>query len=377
MNANADVETRLYAALRESGDELIGNLIQAGQFRGGQLEIIRRVVLRHLDDEVGQRYLWTALMPESLSLVSAKGRCNLSCRMCTGGPEGTLEYLTEANMRTILHHVPTCGNVTLVAADAEPLLNPEFDAILDVLALHKQKFMLVTNGHLLKPTTIDRLVAYPEPRHVNVSIDAATQETYAKIRGAKVDRVFRNVKRLMDTARAAGARGLHTSLLMVGMSDNIHELPEFVARAAEVGAARVKLDHMMGGYDPGDFTVREGWRDFVAEATEVAKRSGVILQLPMDVNGGTPRTATVCDWFRRASIEFDGTINPCCMTRNVRLGNVYETPMHRNRDFLEAALHLAQRNLLDECWETQNCDFVNTVRREGGKPPRTKLPVVA
>jgi len=73
------------------------------------------------------------------------------------------------------------------------------------------------------------------------------------------------------------------SLLMVGMEDNIEELPGFVELAAEIEAERVLLSHMLRDYTPGDFMRNVNWSQAVKEARKVASRSGVRLEFPADV----------------------------------------------------------------------------------------------
>ena len=368
--------------MHREGEDFVLHLISQGLFRGQILAAIRQEVLRVAGTDLGDRMLWTLLMPDIISVISVAGKCNLACRMCTGSPKGTLRHLSAAQLATIQKHIPTANLTILVASDAEPLLNPEFDDMLEVLAQHRQSFFLVTNGHLLKSSTIDTLVAYPVSSHINVSLDAATPETYKRVRGASLNHVIKNIEALRDRKQQAKSSRLIYSLLMVGMEDNIHELPAVVELAARLGAVRVKLDHMGGNYDPGDFMKNPEWPTYIRQAVEVGKRTGVVLGLPPDASKGAEieHSARVvshfpryCEWNNRVSIGFDGMINPCCWLTKVNLGNIYEQPIYYNNTYVETRAFLQQGNVLPQCRPMVNCQYVQSLRE---KEKLKHLPVV-
>ena len=348
-------------------------LISEGELRGNVLEVIRKEVRARYPSEFSLRNLWTLFLPAQLSVTCVNGRCNLACRMCTGSPKGTLSYLPAVDLYMMLSHLPGVETTVLVANDAEPLLNPEFADLMKVLAEFRQRAMLITNGHLLDPRRIEILANYPFALDVGVSLDAATQSTYHRIRGASLKHSFDNVLRLSQAKHCNNAP--HSlSLLMVGMEDNIEELPAFVEMAAEARAHRVKLDHMGGNFTPGDFVRHPRWREILSDAVALANQLGVRLVLPPDaakeidvdrqahVQGSFP---VRCDWQRRMAVDMNGDIHPCCWTRTVQLGNLLRTPIYHNDAYFQLRASMEQGGILKECETMPNCGYVQSLIKNG------------
>src|SRR5919108_620325 len=68
-----------------------------------------------------------------------------------------------------------------------------------------------------------------------VSVDAATRQTYRRLRGVdQFDRVVANVRRLVELARERSGSAPRVSLWFTAARVNLHELPAFVGLAAEL-----------------------------------------------------------------------------------------------------------------------------------------------
>jgi MoaA/NifB/PqqE/SkfB family radical SAM enzyme len=397
-------------------DKTVAELLARRAFKGSLRETVTQTILAHQDrPDVGQ-YFWVLLMPRRLSLMSVAGRCNLACRMC-GGSRGTLRYLTSRTLETMLKHAPFTEMVTLVAGDSEPLLNPDMASNLHAIRNHNALWDIVTNGHLLNDELIERMAADPRPSRLNVSLDACRPETYRAIRKAPLESVLSKLRALRDAKRANQSAHPLVSLLIVGMEDNIEELPQFVALAAELQAERVLLSHMLGNYSPGDFFRNPHWPVALREAAAVSRETGVRLEWPSDArpadhaagrttvraeqkpipaaeptvgpdgpahsqtthaaprsdNQGQAQAAdngapiACCPWLLDAHIDMDGTIHPCCNVGEP-IGNILESPLYRNQPYLNAKMDLMQGKLFRKCMGNLNCAYVASVRKKATAP---------
>jgi MoaA/NifB/PqqE/SkfB family radical SAM enzyme len=91
------------------------------------------------------------------------------------------------------------GVIMNFGTDGEPLLHPRF---LDMLRLARKHSIfpinITTNGILMNDKFNKTVSEENLADIVNISIDASTPETYAKIRGGKFDKVVGNVRNLIN-----------------------------------------------------------------------------------------------------------------------------------------------------------------------------------
>lgn len=96
------------------------------------------------------------------------------------------------------------------------------------------KLGLVTNGTLLSPRNVSRLMQCPLGT-VAVSIDAATPQTYRNIRGGDMERPLAGVRRLVEALEEKPKQDrpdFYASMVL--MRANIEEAPAFVELCAEL-----------------------------------------------------------------------------------------------------------------------------------------------
>jgi len=388
---------KIISFFAENPDGFLDFLIAKRKLKGGIRALISRFILDNSHAPQIAKYMWLPLLPHTLSVVSTKGRCNLACRMCGGG-NGRLEYLRAADLDRMMAHTPTAELVILVAGDSEPLLNPETSNILRTIHAHHANCNIVTNGHLLSDRLIDAMVKTGQPASINVSLDAATPNTYKAIRGASLEAVTTRLARLRDAKNAANVQRPIISLLMVGMEDNIDELPRFIELAAELGANRVHVDHMHGNYSPGDFHLSRGWQDIMIDALIVSRETGVGLQLPHDtlrimqdklnsamVQGrmhhppsppaaeksqpetGPEPTTSMCPWLNSVFVTLSGEMRPCCDTASP-IGNIMDSPLKENATYLGTRLGNLAGKTHRDCMRAANCAYVQELRRQHRAP---------
>jgi pyruvate-formate lyase-activating enzyme len=148
-------------------------------------------------------------------IIDVTELCNLACTHCPHPEFKHSDYyagrtLDPALCAKAIGEVAKAGPSVVqqvrFTSEGEPLLHQSIFTILDDAVRRSGTFVsLTTNGVLLTPDRIDRLLATGIPL-VDISIDAFTAETYARIRVRGDLSVTRgNVERLIDRVRATSS----------------------------------------------------------------------------------------------------------------------------------------------------------------------------
>lgn len=170
--------------------------------------------------------------------------CNMHCSMCVVD-EKLKKYSSErikSSTKTdyIYDELLPFSTKLQLHATGEVLTGKDFWK-----ALHKAQKMtkdrtleieIFTNGQLLTHKNINKLLESPLTDLV-VSMDAATDKTYSRIRGGDFQQLCANVKNLISENNKRGK--LRIALAMVLMRENIEELPLFIEKAKDLGADTV------------------------------------------------------------------------------------------------------------------------------------------
>jgi radical SAM protein with 4Fe4S-binding SPASM domain len=155
------------------------------------------------------------LRPEfpSQILVDAEERCNLKCLHCRNAEMSEMDGFGNTSLdpeinRKFIDEVAEKGEgicqYIRYSGQGETMLHPQ---IFDLLSYAKSRLKipvnLTTNGTLLDEKRIIRLLEMGVDM-VDISIDAHKDETYAKIRGGKLEITRRNVLNLIRLRNAGG-----------------------------------------------------------------------------------------------------------------------------------------------------------------------------
>jgi MoaA/NifB/PqqE/SkfB family radical SAM enzyme len=170
-----------------------------------------------------------------------------------------------------------------------------------------------TNATLLTRRAAERLIDAGLD-WLCVSLDGATAATYESIRdGARLARVARNVRGLVQVMRERHAARPALSIVFVAMRRNVAELPALVALAAAWGVPAVRVQNLSHSFSDTDpFGAYREIRAFTAEealwpAPDAAAEAAFAEAARAD---GAPG----CDWpWRSAYGRHDGGVQPCCM----------------------------------------------------------------
>ncbi len=233
-------------------------------------------------------------------------RCNLSCVMCytinhknpkyTLTPELTEKIMTECQE----HAMPSIGigmhSEAFVHKGALDVIKAAVDA--DIMDL-----WISTNGVLLTEEVADFLVEQQIPRLL-VSLDAATPDTYTKIRGKnELETIEKNLDYLLRKKETAGSQLPILRVSFCVQDENKNEVDSFMKKWKD-RADWVDLQEI---YDV----------QYVDEVDEDGAKTEEAAQLVPDrVHCAYP--------FHRLGVVSNGDVTPCCSFygMNLVLGNV-------------------------------------------------------
>ena len=217
-------------------------------------------------------------------------QCNIRCVMCpfsdpaVGGRKR--RDLDAATFQRWAGEIFSWAAQVGLMFGTEPTLNQHLVPFVKIAKEHRvPNVYFSTNGVKLTPALTGGLIEAGLDE-INVSLDAGTKETFQRIRrGAKWDVVIGNLRALRDqkAAQKLSTPRLHMSFVM--MRSNIHELPQFIELAAELGASVVYCTHLVS-YDVLG-TSRESlgtdvrdYEHYVHRAEVLARQHAIHLVLP-------------------------------------------------------------------------------------------------
>lgn len=178
----------------------------------------------------------------------------------------------------------------------EPFMMKDVDLLLDAFGRRGKLLEVTTNGQILTDANIRKLLG--RNAHLYISLDAATPETYARLRNDAFPRLLDNVRRLVQAKGGRGQLPL-VYLVFMPMKANLHEVDDFVQLCAELEADRLVLRPLNASEGMDLVWDREGYHyDYQREllpfddlvrvsgrVAELCRRLGVELSDQMDFGG--------------------------------------------------------------------------------------------
>jgi MoaA/NifB/PqqE/SkfB family radical SAM enzyme len=138
----------------------------------------------------------------------------------------------------------------------EPLLHPRFEEIIDYCTKHNKIMEISTNGQAFTNRTIRALVG--KPIYLYISLDAATRETYAKIRNDRWESIIPKLVLLNEERKKKGnLPKIH--MVFMPMRVNKNDLEDYFRLCQKIEADALilrpllvlnkpKIEHERGGY---------------------------------------------------------------------------------------------------------------------------------
>lgn len=235
-------------------------------------------------------------MPAGLC-VETTNRCNMSCVMC---PRGALDSQPGDMPFEFFKRIAdeASGYVEFISFSfrGEPLLNRNLFQMVRYAKELGMRTSVLTNGMLLDEATGKELIESGLDL-LSISIDAASQKVYNKIRcGGDFYRVIENTKRMIDLNKKA-KQPMMIVAQMIRMEENLSEVQPFKAYWK-------RKSHVFPKIKP--FSTRTGLID------------NAILRLRKE------RPVRCSRMWRGMYVCADGTVVPCCNDYRCReqLGNL-------------------------------------------------------
>lgn len=307
-------------------------------------------------------------LPRSI-YIEPTSRCNEFCQQC---PRTLLSReedrdLTFDNFRVIVDQFPVLDRVVLHGL-GEPLLNKDLPRMVRYLKDRGTYVLFNSNGIALTERKGQALIDAGLDEY-RLSMDGATRETYAKVRGVDAfDKIWSNVRRFVQLHREQQASKPAISLWFTAMRENLHELPQLIELAAENGMPEVYMQRLVyfneGLAQSTQSLFRRASEDelaLVKRSEERCKELGIKFQA---AGATTPLNSIIRDLGKRpwsgcqrpymlTYITSSGNVLSCCFApfghRSAReyheervLGNVFKQPIseiwhgERYRAFREA-----------------------------------------
>lgn len=290
-------------------------------------------------------------LPECL-YIEVTNRCNLKCRTCMqyrGMPEKPRD-LSGSEAKAIIDQVPGLKRAVLHGI-GEPLLNCDLERIIAYLK-EKDAYVLFNSNALFLDRDRAKEILKSGLDELRISMDAATESTYARVRGtAQFYQVSKNVASFLALRKGSGRTSPKVSIWMVGTRENISDLPKLIKLAARLRVDEVYLQRLvypMNGYGQGLARKENTIIGPSPEIEEIIRTSMILsreLEIPFKASGlvspiqslvsgsklDSPWTRCRRPW-QSTYITAWGNVLPCCIApfstgtySGLIFGNVFGT----------------------------------------------------
>ena len=239
--------------------------------------------------------------------------CNLGCGVCrrlesssVAQIPGVGNHFTPAQFREALDKLRHIRVASWIG-DGEPMMNPDFNKLIEIAAKKGIRTAFSTNGTLVTKEDVDFWKRH-KVVDVQVSFDTSTPEMYEKMRpGASFDKVVRTCKLISES-------GIHLQLGNILFAESVEDMPKYIDLCIETGAWKVATPrlHLVGALDkrylssyPDPVTANP----ILKIAQDKMRIAKIRWYEPWYVTSYFRR----CMWsFLSPYIQIGGTIHPCC-----------------------------------------------------------------
>jgi len=270
---------------------------------------------KFLAEKYGERYkkyreLWELtdkgeITPEKplYFFIELNSHCNLNCKMCYQSLTSTKRPVYSMPMHIVDKMAKEIKELEIpsmiLSAGAEGLIHPE---IKEIITKFKNAgiidFILMTNGIKLTEDIAELIVDLGIER-LSVSLDAATPQTYEKIRGIdKLELIKKNINKFLEIRKKKNSKLPFLRLTFVKQEENFAEIDAFY----------------------------EKWKD----KADLIDYQDLINYANVDELKQIDCEHFVCsNPFQRIGVGYNGDIYPCCSfyQKYFVLGNIEDTTL--------------------------------------------------
>ena len=246
--------------------------------------------------------------------------CNLKCIMCGRDEAEFNNTYLDINILSRLKDALEVTEEVALFGWGDPTVHPDFSAFLERLSHYNTRKYFVTNGMRLNKF-IEDIFNY-KIDIIAVSMDGANPETNNAIRRhSDFDKIISNIKLLQERKRALKLSYPYMNFVFTAMKSNIHELPDMVRLASDLGMEEVKVVYLTifnyGLLNESLANNQEIVKGYFHEAEKIAEKFEIKLKLPYiqgeDIAGNKSHKDCFNAW-RDFFIGSDLAIRPCQST---------------------------------------------------------------
>lgn len=180
--------------------------------------------------------------------LADSGECNLRCKMCMSNPLfiPPNPKLSRIIFKRVLPELLPHLKYILLTGNGEPFFRQEIRELmqnLDTKKYPKLKIALLTNGLLLN-RQMWRTIEHCNFSDINVSIDAATEDTYREIRGGNWQVLQKNLKLISELRKKGKFKKFQINFVV--MKSNYQEMKDFVKMGFALGCDVINFQKIFG-----------------------------------------------------------------------------------------------------------------------------------
>ena len=258
--------------------------------------------------------------------------CNYACKMCPRDKFLKKEEIRSIDLETYKKIIEKCVGIPLftLAGFGEPLCDPHFFELVDHLnRLHPNAWIrIITNGFFLSEENC-RKFALSDVSEIQISIDSLeyTDES--------LGHPINNIESKLLNLSCSYLNQNKVPPLVISMvmtHDTYGSLDQMFKLACDIKAQYInitRMDYVLGGGQKRPDRTMEG--KIYSRAAELSKRYQMPIRLKNKFNVAM-KIATVnsrncplvSDYMY---VTIDGKVAPCCVLRNVTLGDILKEPL--------------------------------------------------
>lgn len=186
------------------------------------------------------------LLPPDAVQINFTFDCNLACKMCSMHEQkkfllsqGRRTDIDSAAIKKVIKETKEIGTKTLLFIGGEPFLRKDLFDLIDYAKSLSLNSIIVTNGVLLNQERIKACFASGVD-WLSISLDAATEDTFRKIRGENIlGEIVKNIELLNQLKKDMKKESPRISAVCTIMNDNLEELPEVASLCKKLGIERI------------------------------------------------------------------------------------------------------------------------------------------
>ncbi len=186
-------------------------------------------------------------LPRELYIESTN-RCNELCDQCPRTHLGREEErdISLAEVIAITDQLPVLDRVVLHGL-GEPMLNPQLPEIVAHLR-RRGAYVLFNSNATALSERMGRALIDADLNEIRVSLDGASAQMYARVRGVSertLPKIVRNLAAFTRLRSELGATNPRLSFWFTAMRENLPELPRLVDLALETGVREIYVQRLV------------------------------------------------------------------------------------------------------------------------------------